>query len=178
MTRICNCPPHLLALVLLAVTLTACSATAPSAVPDASSPVPAAAEASPSAPPAPAPATIAPVAPATNAPAAPASGDAAGSYAAALPAADAEARLLTLTLAADGSARLITGYVGKGTVVESGSWQQDGARVAVTLDVRDDTALEDPVLLAFEMTDGNLVNTEWEETDYGADGMGTLLRQP
>lgn len=101
-----------------------------------------------------------------------------GSYAAALPAADAEARLLTLSLADDGTASLITGYLGQGTVVESGSWVQVGTTVTVTLDVKDGTAVEDAAVLTFEVAEGNLVNTGWDDDEYGATGMGTLLRQP
>jgi uncharacterized lipoprotein NlpE involved in copper resistance len=103
---------------------------------------------------------------------------AAGTYTAALPAADAAARKVTIALAPDGTAQMSTETIGKGTSAESGTWRQDGVTVAVTLDQADGAALPTPAMLLFELTGGNLRNTDWDHAVYGDDGLGTLLRQP
>jgi hypothetical protein len=105
-------------------------------------------------------------------------GSAAGAYAAALPAADAGARLLTLALAADGAATLTTAFLGKGTVVESGKWSQEGNTVTVILTDTDGAPAAEPSTFEFGFEDGNLVNTAWSRELYGGTGLGTLLKQP
>jgi hypothetical protein len=103
---------------------------------------------------------------------------AAGTYAGGLPAADAEARLITLVLLADGTATLSTEYVGKGTFLQTGTWQQAGTNVSTTFTTQDGNTLANPETFEWELVDGNLANRGWDRTAYGDDGFGVLLRQP
>jgi predicted small lipoprotein YifL len=99
----------------------------------------------------------------------------AGTYKAQLPAADAAGRNLTLVLNADKSATLTTEYIGKGTIVQKGTWSSSGSSVTVTLTEQDGRPVK--VEITFELKGDELVATQWDQNLYGSVGPGTYKKQ-
>jgi hypothetical protein len=99
----------------------------------------------------------------------------AGTYKAQLPAADAAGRNLTLVLNADKSATLTTEYIGKGTIVQKGTWSSSDPAVTVTLTEQDGRQIKDE--FSFELKGDELVATQWDKNLYGSVGPGTYKKQ-
>lgn|GEM_PF-2194424 len=90
----------------------------------------------------------------------------AGTWLASSPAADASALLKTMVLAQDGSATLSNNYVGKGVVLETGTWEQTSETAAtVTFTKMDDRNVNDA--LTFEVNGDALTATKWDQGVYG-----------
>ncbi|MBI4673088.1 MAG: YbaY family lipoprotein [Chloroflexi bacterium] len=89
-----------------------------------------------------------------------------GTFLASAPAADASALLKTLLLAQDGTATLNNNYVGKGVVVETGTWAQTSENTAdVTFTKMDDRNIQDA--LTFQLTNNTLTAIKWDQSIYG-----------
>jgi uncharacterized lipoprotein YbaY len=90
----------------------------------------------------------------------------ASTWLASSPAADASALLKTMVLAQDGSATLSNNYVGKGVVLETGTWEQTSETAAtVTFTKMDDRNISDA--LTFELNGDTLTATKWDQGVYG-----------
>lgn len=122
-------------------------------------------------------APAAPTAPAATAPAgttatpvASTSGAFPGIYLSSSPAADASALLMMLELAADGNATLTNNYVGKGVVVETGTWSQTSDTTAVvTFTKQDDKNIQN--VITFELNGDTLTATQYDQGLYGESGL-------
>ena len=93
-------------------------------------------------------------------------------YVALLPAADAAGRTITLNLKPDGSAELTTTYLGKGTIVEKGTWKDNGdGTLTVTLTEKDGQKNSKPVVMKFQKDGASLKLVDYDKNVWGSEGL-------
>jgi hypothetical protein len=82
--------------------------------------------------------------------------------------------IYTLELRPDSTCAFSSTYVKKGTVVERGTWTNEGRLVTIAL-VQRKTNLP-PDVIQFKWRGTKLVSSKWDESLYGEEGVGPLIK--
>lgn len=97
-----------------------------------------------------------------------------GRYEQRQPAVEGLEQIFTLDLRPDWTCALSREYVKKGKVTQTGTWTNRGRVVVVTLQSRHKR--QPPEVFEFKWRGTKLVNSQWDESLYGSEGLGTFVR--
>ena len=81
-------------------------------------------------------------------------------------------RTITLSLKPDGSAEFTTTFLGKSTIVEKGTWKDNGdGTLTVTLTEKDGQKNSKPVVMKFQKDGASLKLVDYDKNVWGSEGL-------